>query len=35
VAKSFVSLLLGLKLRPFGLGGKTDWARTEEDTDTK
>ena len=35
VAKYFVSLLLGLKLRPFGLSGKMDLAWPGEGRDTK
>lgn len=35
VAKSFVSLLLGFKLRPFGLGGKMDIPQPREGRDTK
>lgn len=35
VAKPFVSLLLGFKLRPFGLGGKMDIPHPREGRDTK
>lgn len=35
VAKPFVSLLLGFKLRPFGLGGRMDIPQSREGRDTK
>lgn len=35
VAKSFVSLLLGLKLRPFGLGSKMDLGWPEQGRNAK